>query len=171
MIGGLAVQAHGHPRTTRDVDLVVAPDRENMRRLALALRELHARLAGFDAGLLGVDPLDPGDLLRGGNFTLATVAGRVDLWTRPEDLLGAAPWPELRRRSLALAVRGVTIRVIGKDDLIAMKRAAARPRDIEDIAALTDPRSRGREWGGERRPPPPASSERSRDRPGRGRGL
>jgi hypothetical protein len=35
VIGGLAVQAHGHPRTTQDVDLVPAPGAPNRARLEL----------------------------------------------------------------------------------------------------------------------------------------
>lgn len=33
VIGGLAVQAHGHPRTTQDLDLVPKPTAENRARL------------------------------------------------------------------------------------------------------------------------------------------
>lgn len=40
VIGGLAVQAHGHTRTTQDVDLVPRPDPENLARLADALDSL-----------------------------------------------------------------------------------------------------------------------------------
>ena len=43
VIGGLAVQAHGHPRTTQDLDLVPEPTPENRRRLLAALSELGAR--------------------------------------------------------------------------------------------------------------------------------
>lgn len=42
VIGGVAVQVHGHRRTTRDLDVIPAPDEENLDRLANALRELEA---------------------------------------------------------------------------------------------------------------------------------
>lgn len=44
LIGGLAVQTHGHVRTTNDADLIPAPNPANMRRLAAALRSLEARV-------------------------------------------------------------------------------------------------------------------------------
>lgn len=45
----------------------------------------------------------------------------------------------MRERSLALDVLGVAVRVVGLDDLIRMKIAAARPQDLTDLAVLTDP--------------------------------
>ena len=59
VIGGVAMQVHGHVRTTRDLDTVVAWTPENMRALAGALAELDARLRGVDAELLGIDLTDP----------------------------------------------------------------------------------------------------------------
>jgi len=47
LIGGLAVQTHGHVRTTIDADLIPAPDPANLERLAAALRSL-------DPGVLGL---------------------------------------------------------------------------------------------------------------------
>lgn len=44
----------------------------------------------------------------------------------------------MRARSVHRRVRNVDIPIIGIDDLIRMKRAAGRPRDMADIAALTD---------------------------------
>jgi hypothetical protein len=74
-IGGIAVNAHGHVRNTRDVDILIEWKRENMRRLAAALAELDASPFGVDAELKDVDPRDPHDLFKGGNFTLRTAAG------------------------------------------------------------------------------------------------
>ena len=58
-IGGVAVNAHGHLRNTRDVDVLIEWTAENMQRLAAALAELDAKPFGVDAELLDVDPLDP----------------------------------------------------------------------------------------------------------------
>lgn len=147
-IGGIAVQAHGHVRTTQDVDILAAPGADNLGRLAAALKELHARLKGVDAHLLGIDPTDAQTLHDGANFTLATTAGTLDIWTDAAELKGAAPWPELRKRALqATVAEGIRVRVVGRDDLISLKRAAAanrdsaekRAQDEKDIAVLSDP--------------------------------
>jgi len=134
VIGGLAVQAHGHTRTTQDVDLVPAPDAENLARLASALVDLGVRPAGGGARLstdalarqLGTEPV----------VSLDTDAGGVDVHLRPP---GAAPYAQLQARALVIEVAGVTVAIAGLDDLIAMKRASGRPIDRGDVIALTQP--------------------------------
>ncbi|HVF78019.1 MAG TPA: hypothetical protein VNA28_06960, partial [Solirubrobacteraceae bacterium] len=116
LIGGLAVQAHGHTRTTQDVDLVPDPDQENLGRLADALHELGARRAAetrawprsrLRRGLADADVL-----------SLDTDVGGVDVHMRPP---GAAPYGDLRARALVLDVAGISVAIAGRDDLIAMK--------------------------------------------------
>jgi hypothetical protein len=137
IIGGVAVQAYGHVRTTQDVDIIVAPDPRNLERLALALEQLGARLKGVDAHLLGIDPTDATHLRDGANFGLATSAGGLDVWTDAADLKGARPWDEMRERAVTATVAGQSLRFVHRDDLIRMKLAAGREKDLQDIAALT----------------------------------
>jgi hypothetical protein len=134
-IGGVAVNAHGHLRNTRDVDVLIEWTAENMGRLAAALRDLDARLFGVDADLLDVDPLDPDDLLQGGNFTLRTASGGLDLFD-PDEIPGGRPYEEMRPRAVEAVVAGVRIRAVGLDDLIRLKRESGRDRDLEDVATL-----------------------------------
>lgn len=132
VIGGLAVQAHGHTRTTQDIDL--APDLApaNLARLANALAELGARRAGGDHAF-GEETLlalfTSTDVV-----SLDTDFGGVDVHMRPP---GASRYGELRARALVIDVAGVTVPIAGRDDLIAMKRAAGRPIDRGDVIALT----------------------------------
>jgi hypothetical protein len=118
IIGGMAVQAHGHTRTTQDLDIVPAPDAENLDRLRRALERL----------------VRPVPKLGGTPISLDTRAGRLDIHPAPP---GAAPFPELRKRALELEVAGIALRVAGRDDLIAMKLASGRPIDRLDVIALT----------------------------------
>jgi hypothetical protein len=137
IIGGVAVQAYGHVRTTQDVDVIVAPDARNLERLAAALKQLHARPKGVDAHLLGVDPTDPRHLRDGANFGLATRAGGLDVWTDAAELKGARSWVQMRERAVMAEVGEEPLRFVHLDDLIRMKLAAGRERDLQDIAALT----------------------------------
>jgi hypothetical protein len=134
-IGGVAVNAHGHVRNTRDVDILIEWTAENMGRLAVALDDLDAKLFGVDADLLDIDPRDPEDLLRGSNFTLRTAAGGLDLFD-PSEIPGGRPYEEMRPRAVEAVVQGIGIRAVGFDDLIRLKRASGRDRDLEDVATL-----------------------------------
>jgi hypothetical protein len=137
IIGGVAVQAYGHVRTTQDVDVIVAPDARNLERLAAALKELRARLKGVDAHLLGIDPTNALHLRDGANFGLATRAGGLDVWTDAAELKGARPWVQMRERAVTAEVGELLLRFVHRDDLIRMKLAAGREKDLQDIAALT----------------------------------
>jgi hypothetical protein len=132
VIGGIAVLAHGHPRATFDVDFVADLEIGNMRRLAAALDELGARIRGVDADHLDVDPTDPLQLASGANWTLVTAAGWLDFMPAAE---GIRDYPELVPD--AVPIRDGAFRVVGLDDLIRMKRTSGRPKDLDDIAALT----------------------------------
>jgi hypothetical protein len=123
LIGGLAVQAHGHTRTTQDVDLVPRPDAGNIERLEAALESLGAR--------------PPQPLTGAGVAVLDTDAGGVDVHFSPP---GAPPYADLRSRALVIELGELKVPIAGRDDLIAMKRAAGRPIDRGDVLALTEPR-------------------------------
>ena len=131
LIGGLAVQAYGHVRTTQDVDLV--PEPSSLDRLTDALSDLNARPVGTSrapAGWRLADELRASAV----NVGLDSDAGGIDVHREPP---GAAPFHELRTRAMVIELSGVSVPVVGRDDLIAMKRAAGRPLDRGDVIALT----------------------------------
>lgn len=139
-IGAFAVIAHGYVRATADIDLIARQDRDNLERLAAVFTELGARLRGvdahLDAHLLETDPPDPEVLASGASFTLDTDAGPVDYLN---DVPRAGEYADLRSRAVQTTAAGVTVRVVGLDDLIRMKRASGRPQDLRDIANLSPP--------------------------------
>ena len=133
VVGDLAVQVHGHVRMTNDLDLIPAPSRENMRRLANALKELGARV--LNPGNEGAR-IDARMLPRATLWQFATAAGDVDVL---HEAPGSASFVDLRRRALEVSLGSLRIPFAGRDDLISMKRAAGRPVDLDDVAALTEP--------------------------------
>lgn len=136
VIGGLAVGAHGYIRGTDDLDIVPAPERQNLARLASALGELDYRISGmddFDPDEL-VQP-DLEGLLAGGSWVLATKHGGLDiLQLVPPDL----DYATLSQEAITETVFGVTVRFCSYDHLVAMKEAAGRPQDVVDIQALRE---------------------------------
>jgi hypothetical protein len=133
-IGGFAANAHGSRRLTLDVDIIPAPEDSNYERLAAALDELGAPASAEDSSFRDLDPRDSFDLARASILKLATTAGDLDVLN---GAIGAAPYADLRKRAIEVDVRGTPVRVASLDDVIAMKRAAGRPKDLRDIADLT----------------------------------
>jgi hypothetical protein len=133
LVGGLAAQTHGSTRMTNDVDVIPAPDPENLTRLSGALQALGARV--LNPGHEDLE-IDARMLPRATIWQLATPHGDIDIL---HDAPGAAPYPELRERALVIALDEARVPVAGRDDLIRMKLARGRPIDRADVAALTDP--------------------------------
>jgi hypothetical protein len=140
LIGGLAAVAHGSRRMTRDIDIVVRPDDDNLARLEAALSALGAAKLVAAGARLPIEPSDIAMVALGTTLHTRSPAGRLDIVGAPA---GAAPYEQLAERSVTSRVAGVETRIAGLDDLIAMKRAAGRPLDLQDIADLTaaDPSS------------------------------
>ena len=133
VVGGIAAIRHGSRRATRDLDIVPEPSAGNYARLAAALREIDAHVRGVDAHLLGIDPTDPDVLARGADVGLATDLGMVGVL---QELVGV-DYAGLRSRATPGRLGREAILLAGVDDLIAMKLRAARPIDLQDIAAIT----------------------------------
>ena len=131
VIGGYAAIAHGSAQYTNDLDICFAPDGENLEALARALLDLRSRLRGVDEDV----PFVPdAAALRGVELlTLDTDAGPLDLLATPQRGPG---YEALRRRALRVEVSGVVTRVASLADLIAMKRAAGRPKDLIALEEL-----------------------------------
>jgi hypothetical protein len=137
LIGGAAMQVHGHVRTTQDVDVVAAWTAENMRALAAALDELDATIRGVDADLLGIDLTDARQLHAGGNFLTHTRFGDLDVFAA-EQTAGAPPYEQLRARAITVEIRGARLLIADPEDLIRMKSAAARFRDRPEAKRRQD---------------------------------
>lgn len=133
LIGGLAVQTHGHVRTTNDADLIPAPDPANLKRLAAALHDLDARV--LNPGEEDTE-VSAGMLPRATIWQFATRDGGIDVM---HEVPGGRPYEELSERALRVMLGDIEVPVVDLDDLIQMKLARGRPTDLADVAALTDP--------------------------------
>jgi hypothetical protein len=130
VVGGIAAVAHGSPQVTQDLDIAYAGDEENLERLGAVLVGLGARLRGVTEDV----PFVPdGRTLRHTRvLTLSTRQG-------PLDILAVDGYERLRGNAVTATVAGVDVRIAGLDDLIAMKRAAGRPKDqiyVEELETI-----------------------------------
>jgi hypothetical protein len=135
LVGGLAVIAHGYFRNTLDLDILPSPASSNMARLAEALKGLEAMAVGAKQERLPLDLSHPESLALG-NYFLETKHGALDLVNGPRPDIKR--YRRLDQNASRHTVSGHEVKVISKDDLIAMKREAGRPKDLADIAALTE---------------------------------
>lgn len=133
IVGGLAAQSHGSPSSTDDLDICYARDPDNLRAIATVLEEIAAVRRGIPSDAPAMPPLDARTLRAGGLFTLATRFGDFDLIADPDPGLD---YEQLSARAVRATVYGIPLLVAGLDDLIAMKRAAGRPKDRVELEIL-----------------------------------
>jgi hypothetical protein len=132
LVGGHAVGFHGVPRATKDIDVWVEASPENASRVLAALRAFGAPLDG----LTEQDLAQPGQ-----GFRMGAPPFRIEILTEISGVAFGDAWPRREQTQ----VDGVTLSVIGLDDLLDNKRAAARLRDLADVEALErELRSRSR---------------------------
>ena len=123
VVGGFALAVHGAPRFTGDLDLLVHPTPENAHRVVAAL-------GAFGFGSIGLTVADfekPDQVVQ-----LGVPPVRVDLITS----ISGVTWEAVETGAVAGDFGGQPVRYIGRDALVANKRATGRPRDLADLEAL-----------------------------------
>lgn len=123
LLGGYAVGVHVKPRATKDLDLLVSGQGDNLNRVAGALTAFGAPVAVIEAArnmkaneivYLGVPPV------------------RIDILRQADGI----DTEQTIDRADPVTLGGLTIPVISLDDLIANKRASGRPQDLADVVLL-----------------------------------
>lgn len=121
VIGGHAVQFHGHLRSTKDLDIFVDMSADNPAKVVSALKSL-----GFSGSDLSAD--------RFSEPKKQTTLGRyqTELLTSPD----GPSFEDAYARRVIANEKGVSIPVVSRDDLLQQKRMLGRPQDIADVEAL-----------------------------------
>ncbi|MEM6332987.1 MAG: DUF6036 family nucleotidyltransferase [Planctomycetota bacterium] len=123
IVGGHAVAVHGAVRATKDLDILVAPDPSNAKRVLAALDEF-----GYGSvGLTEQDFLTPDHFVQ-----LGFPPARIDIMTT----VPAVAWDALAPRRITVTFGGVEAQVIGREDLVKSKRALDRNQDKLDLELL-----------------------------------
>ena len=135
IVGGLAMQMHGYGRQTYDVDVALEMAEVNLEKFVSLATQLKLipvipeKLESLknahqldrwhrEKGMVAFALRGPGDLV-------------LDLLIRP-----VVAFDDLRANSVNKSFLGRKFRVAGLDDLLMMKHAAARPKDLIDIIAI-----------------------------------
>lgn len=131
VIGGMAAVIHGSAQFTQDLDVCYATDGDNLTRLGDMLVGVDARLRGVAEQVPFVP--DGRTLARVQVLTLDTTFGKLDVLAAPSGFPGYAA---LADRAVHTEIRGIVFRIASLEDLIAMKKAAGRPKDLVAVEEL-----------------------------------
>jgi hypothetical protein len=128
LVGGLAVNAWGVVRGTKDVDIVVDPNPENLKRVAEVAVAANGRVHKDEAFLSTPFSIEA-ELTSGERVAFETELGLLDV---VQGLEGVPAYVDLRASAVEAEVLGVDVAICSIDALRKMKQAAGRPRDQVD---------------------------------------
>ena len=135
LAGVLAARLQGFPRIPETAEIVPARSAEDLDRLAGALRELDAKVhtANIPEGL--TFDCTGKMLARGDSWSLATLAGRLNLEFFPDGTLG---YHDLLLSAMGYDVFGTHLKAATLEDIIRSKKASDRPQDRQDVAVMRE---------------------------------
>jgi hypothetical protein len=139
IVGGLAVNAHGFVRLTRDVDIVLQLKPKNVLAGLRALFQAGYQLA------IPVKPEEFADATTREHWRVKKNMIVLKLWSddhrrTPVDIFIYEPFDfmtEWKKASLMQVCPGTEAAVVTLPTLLKMKRSAGRPQDLIDIEELT----------------------------------
>jgi hypothetical protein len=125
VVGAHAMAVHGVPRATGDLDVWIERSPGNAHRTWKALLRFGAPVAAL--GVSEADLLKPETVVQ-----IGMPPRRIDLLT---DITGVEFERGWAGRTVSRAA-GLDVPFLGRDELVANKRATGRPKDIADLAEL-----------------------------------
>lgn len=125
VLDGHAVAFHGHPRATKDLDVLVRATQDNASRVYRALHSFGAPLASFDVNAEDFTTYD-------GVLQIGLPPRRIDILNRADGITFA----EAVADGVSFEIEGRRIPVIGLAALLKNKRATRRAQDMADVEAL-----------------------------------
>jgi len=131
LFGALAMILYGYVRTTEDLDVLIAPEQENLDRVAEWLISIDAVLKLNPNRRFG--PRERWGLHKGSNATVLTTLGQVDVVQR---LPGLPDWPQLMEEAELYEIEDLTVPVLNRATLIELKRRRGSHLDLADIEAI-----------------------------------
>lgn len=123
LVGAYALAAHGCPRATGDIDFWVRADSENARRVFSALTAFGAPTYQVSVG----DFATPGIV-----FQIGVPPQRIDILTT----ISGVQFEEAWKNRLTVEIEGITVAVLGLQDLLSNKQSTGREKDAADIPLI-----------------------------------
>ncbi len=137
LVGGHAVAFHGHPRATKDMDVLIRANPSNAEKVYAALAAFGAPLQNFSVEARDFATCD-------GVLQIGLPPRRVDIINRADGV----SFDEAIAEGASFTLEGRRIPVIGRAALIKNKRAAGRAQDVADAEVLAARAGPGAKPGG-----------------------
>ena len=131
VIGGVALGIHSAAYITYDIDICYSRKRENLEKLADALRPFEPRLRGFPKELPFI--WDASTILNGTNFTLDTTLGDFDMLG---EVSGIGTFEDVLLLSEKWSIYDFNVQILSIDGLISAKESAGREKDQPGLKIL-----------------------------------
>lgn len=139
VVGGMAVNLHGFLRVTADLDIAIALDKGNLEKFVAMIKEMgwKPRIPVPLEDLLDVAKRESWYVEK--NMKAFTLYNPKDFSETLDVLLKfSEEFDTVYERKVVMSPKGVSVPVISMDDLIKMKSAAGRQRDLFDIQGLSE---------------------------------
>ncbi len=121
VIGATAFPVHGYARATLDIDIFIEPVERNAEKALQALTKF-----GYDMSEVNVSDM----------LTNKILIRQYILETDVHPFVAGVTFDQVWRNRVEGRIGDTTVFFAGLDDLIQMKQAAGRPKDVEDIRIL-----------------------------------
>ena len=137
LIGGLAINLHGVPRMTMDVDLIIALDADNIAKLEACANSLNLR-PNVPVKLADLADANMRDKL----FTEKHLIALSLIGDKPEtptvDIVIHHPldFKKAYKNKVMRDISGIPIMLASIEDMITLKQVAGRAQDLADIVHL-----------------------------------
>jgi hypothetical protein len=123
VIGGYAVSIHGHPRSTKDIDVCIEMSEMNASKMVEVIKDF-----GFSSLKLDKEDFLKRDLITQLGFPPL----RIDILN---DLDGVS-FKDAWKNKKIVSFENVPVNFIGYNDLLIVKQKTGRPQDIADVDKL-----------------------------------
>ncbi len=128
VVGAFAVAWHGHPRFTADIDFLIRASSANAEHILNTLTEF-----GFGSLQISVEDLNrPNQVVQ-----LGVIPNRIDIITSIDGVEFEQAW----RRRVTGEIDGISVSIIGLEDLLRNKEATGRLKDAGDAEQLRKQRT------------------------------
>ena len=121
VIGATAFPVHGYARATLDIDIFIEATPENAQRTLAALKDV-----GYDVTDITIEDL----------LTKKLLIRQYILATDIHPFASGVTFEEVWRNRVEDKIGETPANFASLDDLIRMKQAAGRPKDLEDLRIL-----------------------------------